>query len=144
MPINVSNTGLRMLHLVEVNLRSDGITADVRDGSLCLFKPVYDRPSGTTYGMASAIASLAKGPEFARFYCIEQTDTHGELVKFVYRITDTENSTLHEWHKDISHGLHTHPIVGGKKQAEHIPYSGGDTDVLNDILSEIRQLQIGI
>jgi hypothetical protein len=138
MPIDAQDAGLRMLHLVEVNLREHGITAQLDEKSLCLFRPVYDRPSATTYGMRSAFADLAQGANFARFYCIEQYDSSGGLIKFACRLTDADNTTVREWHMDISHGVHTHPVVAGKKSPEHIPYSGSSADLVRDIVAAIR------
>jgi hypothetical protein len=138
MPMDGPRMPLRMLHLIQVNLASEGISVETVEGSLCLFRPVYDKPSATTLGMSSAIAGLARGDSFAKFYCVESRGVGDEIAKFTYRLVDTKGVTVHEWHKDLSHGLHTHPVIDGSKGQAHIPFDGTDADMAMDIIEAVR------
>jgi hypothetical protein len=129
---------LRMLHLIQVNLASEGISVEIVEGSLCLFRPVYDKPSATTLGMSSAIAGLTRGDSFANFYCVESRGVGNEIAKFTYRLVDIKGTTVQEWHKDISHGLHTHPLIDGSKGNAHIPFDGTDADMAKEIVEAVR------
>jgi hypothetical protein len=115
---------LRLMALVEVNVRSAGITSTTEAGSMCFFKPVYDKPSATTYGMRSAINEFRRGAFFRKLYCIEQGDALNPLVKFAVNLTDENDVLLDTWHLDISHGLHKHPIKNGRRGDAHIPLAG--------------------
>ncbi|KAB2888129.1 MAG: hypothetical protein F9K32_17555 [Desulfobulbaceae bacterium] len=137
-PKSAATAILRLMHLVELNVRDDGITSTTKDGSMCFFRPVYDKPSATTYGMRSAINEFRHGPCFRKLYCIEQYNESEELVKFNVRLTDENNNLLGEWHLDISHGLHTHPIEDGRKGNAHIPFPGSVVDVALDISKKIK------
>jgi hypothetical protein len=59
-------------------------------------------------------------------------------VKFTARLTDENKNLLGEWHLDISHGLHTHPIGNGKKRNTHIPFLGNVEDVARAIAARIK------
>ncbi len=126
------------MHLIEVNLRDTEISSELVDGTLCVFRPVYDKPTATTYGMKSAVHVFKRGPCFRRLYCVEQYDNADDLVKFSISLTDENKIGLGEWHLDISHGLHTHPIVGGKKSKEHVSYPRGVADMAMDIVAAIK------
>jgi hypothetical protein len=134
---------LRLTFLVEVNVRDAGITSTTEDGSMCFFRPVYDKPSATTYGMRSAINEFRRGPCFRRLYCVEQYNETNELVKFAVHLTDENKNTLGEWHLDISHGLHTHPIERGSKADSHVPFQGSVEDVALAIAVQIKADLLG-
>lgn len=72
---------LRLMYLIEVNVLEAGITATTEEGSLCLFKPVFDKPSATTYRMSSAINTFHRGECFRRVYCVEQSNPSRLLKK---------------------------------------------------------------
>lgn len=129
---------LRLTFLVEVNVRDAEIISTTEDGSMCFFRPVYDKSSAATYGMRSAINEFRRGTCFRRLYCIEQYNEANELVKFIARLTDEAKNLLGEWHLDISHGLHTHPIESGKKGDAHIPFAGSIEDVALVIAARIK------
>jgi len=129
---------LRLMHLIEVNVREAGVSATTEEGSLCLFKPVYDRPSATTYGMSSAINTFRRGECFRRVYCVEQSDPNGKLVKFSVQLKNECGDLLGQWDLDLNHGLHTHPIQGGRKAKQHLPFSGGTVDVAHAIAAQIK------
>ncbi len=130
---------LRLMHLVGVNLCDSGITSATEDGSLCLFRPVYDKPSATTFGMTSAVHVFQRGKCFRRVYCVEQYDSGNVLTKFNVTLADENNNTLGIWHLDISHGLHTHQIENGEKDKVHIPFTGDLVEMMRQIASEIRK-----
>jgi hypothetical protein len=145
MPNSDASAILRLMHLVEVNVRDAEITSTTEHGSMCFFRPVYDRPSGSTYGMRSAINEFRRGTCFRKLYCVEQYNEANELVKFNVRLTDEEKNLIGEWHLDISHGLHTHPIEDGKKADAHIPLAGGVADVALAIAVRIKaDVHVGI
>jgi hypothetical protein len=125
----------RLMHLVEVRLRDAGIESSIEDGSLCAFRPVYDKPTATTYGMSSAIHVMQRGSCFRRLYCTEQHNEAGELVKFSASLTDEKKVALGEWHKDFSHGLHTHPVVNGVREKAHVPFAGNISDMATEIVA---------
>ena len=129
----------RILRRIAVGLHGSGVSTEIVDGTLCVFKPQYDKPSATTFAMRSAIASLSSGSVVARFDCVEQTSSDGSVTKFVYRLRDQVNGVIAEWHKDISHGLHTHPIIGAAKGREHVPFPGAESEMIEEILSTIRR-----
>lgn len=130
---------LRVMHLIEVNVRDIGITAETVDDSLCLFRPVYDRPSATTYGMSSAANTFRRGACFRRVYCIEQSDSTQQLVKFSVKLTDEIGQLLGQWDLDLKHGLHTHPVTDGKKGKAHVPFNGGIHDAALEIAARIKE-----
>lgn len=130
---------LRLMHLVAVNLCGSGISSTTEEGTLCLFRPVYDKPSTTTFGMTSAVHVFQRGNCFRRVYCIEQYDERNVLAKFNVTLADENNITLGIWHLDISHGLHTHQIENGKKDNVHIPFTGDLVEMLGQIASEIKK-----
>ena len=136
---------LRVMHLVEVNVRDVGITASTEKDSLCLFRPVYDKPNATTYAMSSAINTFQRGELFRRVYCVEQSDSGGQLVKFSIQLKDQAGYLLGQWDLDFSHGFHTHSVKGGKKESEHIPFEGGVCDVAFAIAAQIKaEIQVDI
>jgi len=65
------------------------------------------------------------------------------VVKFTYDLRDAEGELLAAWHKDMSHGLHTHPVIDAQKGSEHLPFSGTETELTHEILKTItRHLQV--
>jgi hypothetical protein len=130
---------LRLMFLVEVNVRDAEISVVTEEGSMCFFRPVYDKPSATTYGMRSAINEFRRGPCFRKLYCVEQYNKANELVKFNVHLMDENQNLLREWHLDISHGLHTHPIESGKKGVTHIPFKGSVTEVAREIADHVKE-----
>lgn len=138
MPASAAAQLLRLIHLIEVNVRDSGVTATTVDGSLCLYRPVYDRPSATTYEMSSAINTFHRGVCFRRVYCVEQSDSTQQLVKFSVQLKDESEHLLGQWDLDLNHGIHTHPVTGGVKGKEHIPFKGGILDVALEIANQIK------
>ncbi|MFN7915265.1 MAG: hypothetical protein U0Q55_07990 [Vicinamibacterales bacterium] len=126
------------MHLIEVNVQGAGITSTTLEGSLCLFRPVYDKPSATTFGMSSAINTFQRGKLFRKVYCVEQFNSAGDLVKFHIQLKDESERLLGQWDLDLNHGFHTHPVVGGIKGKAHIPFEGGLADVGLEIASMIN------
>ena len=122
MPTSTASEVLRLMHLIEVNVWDAGITATTVEGSLCLFLPVYDKPSATTYGMSSAVNTFQRGDCFRRVYCVEQSDSNQQLVKFSVQLKDERQQLLGQWDSDFKHGLHAHPVIGGAKGKEHVPF----------------------
>lgn len=129
---------LRLMHLIEVNVRDVGITAETVDGSLCMFRPVYDRPTATTYAMSSAVNTFRNGESFCRVYCVEQSNTEQQLVKFSVQLKDDRDHLLGQWDLDFNHGLHTHPVVGGAKGSSHVPFRGSVAEVALEIAARIK------
>jgi len=109
------------MDLIGVRLNGFGIASTVEDGSLCAFRPVYDRPTATTYGMSSAIHNLQHGRCFRRLYWQEHHNDAGELVKFSVSLTDENKVLLGEWHLDFSHGFHTHLVENGSAPRPTFP-----------------------
>ena len=141
MPSSSEILRLRLLHMLEVNLRAAGVSSELRDESVCLFKPSYDKPTATTYGIRSAAATLQRGECFAWLYCVEQYDQGDNLVKFAVHVTDSKKQPLHHWDLDFSHGLHTHVSENGRKSRDHVPFTGGIVDMVQEIVAfVIRRL----
>jgi hypothetical protein len=138
MQISTASEKLRLMHLIEMNVRDVGITATTDEGSLCFYRPVYDKSSATTYGMTSAINTFQRGNCFRRVYCVEQSDSTEQLVKFSIQLKDEIGQLLGQWDLDLTHGLHTHPIEDGTKGKEHVPFMGGIVDVALEIAAQIK------
>ena len=130
---------LRLMNIIELNVVDTNITATTIDGSLCLFRPVYDKPSGTTYGMSSAINTFQRGQCFCRVYCVEQFNSEGLLVKFNIQLKNENDLLLGIWDLDLNHGLHTHPVNNGEKGRDHIRIDGSIYDVAIEIAAQIKQ-----
>ena len=126
------------MHRIAVRLIDSGITGTIEEGTLCLFRPVPDRPMATTYGMTSAVNVFQRGDCIRRLYCVEQYDDNNSLLKFAVTLTDEVKKQLGVWHLDHSHGLHTHPIENGKSTDAHVPFAGKLEDMVNEILSAIK------
>lgn len=124
--------------MLQVNLVAEGVTTEVKEDSVCLFKPSYDKPTVTTYGVRSAAASLQHGACLGWLYCIEQYDSADNLVKFAVHVTDVDKQPLHHWDLDFSHGFHTHSSEGGEKSRDHIPFQGGLTEVVQEIVGFVK------
>ena len=126
------------MHLIEVRLRDVGIASEVEDGSLCAFRPVPDKPTGTTYKMSSATHVLQRGGCFRHLYCIEHHNKAGQLVKFSVSLNDENKILLRQWHLDFSHGLHTHPVENGVPGDTHVPYPGSVSEMATEIVNAIK------
>jgi hypothetical protein len=141
MAISTDISRLRLLHMLEVSLRAEGITTEVKEESVCLFKPCYDKPTAMTYGVRSAAASLQHGACFGRLYCVEQYDAGNQLVKFAVHVTNADKTPLHHWDLDFSNGFHTHGAERGDKSREHIPFGGGLPEVVRAIIGFVKGRQ---
>lgn len=129
------------MHMLEVNLRAEGISTEVKEDSVCLFKPCYDKPTAMTYGVRSAAASLQRGACFGWLYCIEQYDAGDQLVKFAVHVTNADKTHLHHWDLDFLNGFHTHASESGEKSREHIPFAGGLPEVVSSIVGFVKGRQ---
>lgn len=132
------NENFRFLNTIAQELKKHGIELSIAKESICIGREQWDKFSQQTLLMLSAAPVIVRGDKSFHIFASEQYDVDGRLTKYSIRICDSNKNSIRAWELDTKRGKHTHEYPDGRKQADHIHYSGSIEDIADELFTVIR------
>jgi hypothetical protein len=130
---------LKLLETLRQALTEAGLSSNLDQDSICLYRRQIDRHLNRSLAMMSGVCTVDYNDlEIFKIFCVEQYSEDKTLMKFAIKLTNEGRGTLRQYDLDTKRGPHIHEFQGGKKGKHHVPFSGDIEDVGNDIAAIIR------
>jgi len=129
---------LNLLKSLQEDLMRIGISTEIVNGSLCVYKRQVDKSTGLSLAMTSAIASFTHNQTMYQIYCIEQYDENNQIRKYSIKLNNRD-LTLKAWELDTKRGSHVHEFWNGIKRKLHLPFNGNIEAISQDLIQIIER-----